>query len=88
MEELICDVSPFILKQKIYKVNLKTQDTELIDLCAFSDLTNTFIALGIKENIFNFHLCGDMKFITEIGNRIEEEFNLQYANNNIKVYYN
>ena len=88
MYELFCKVNPFMLKQQIYKIDTDTQDIQLLDQCLFGDLEETLIALANKEKIFNFHLSGDEKFITEIGNNIESTYHLRYANNNINVFYN
>lgn len=88
MQELFCKIDPFILKQKIYKIDTDTQEKILLDQCFFGDLEETLIALANQEQIFNFHLYGDEKFITEIGNNVKTTFQLNYSNKAISVYYN
>ena len=88
MKEIVCDISPFIYKQKIYLVDTETQETKLIDLCAYADLVNTLIAAAEKEQVFNFHLFGDLKFIHDIGDELSAKSPLNYSIQDIPVYYN
>ena len=88
MKEIVCDISPFIYKQKIYLVDTDTQESKLLDLCTYEELVNTLIAVGEKEHIFNFHLFGDIQFINEIGEELTKQNPLNYAIEEIKVQYN
>lgn len=88
MKELFCNISPFIYKQKIYLIDTETKDKELLELCTFEDLSDVLTKLGKQNNIFNFHLYGDEKFIKDIGEQVEENFILEYSSQNIKVIYN
>lgn len=88
MQEIFCKISPFVLKQQIYKINTETQEKILLDQCLFGDLEETLVALANKEQIFNFHFFGDKKYMKEIGDNIETTFQLNYAANKINIYYN
>ena len=88
MKELFCNINPFIYKQKIYLIDTETKDKELLELCAFEDLSDTLTNLGKQKEIFTFHLYGDEKFIKDIGEQIEENCILEYSSQSIKVIYN
>ncbi len=32
-----------------------------------------------QEHVYTLHLCGDQKFVQDIGENLETEFNLKYA---------
>ena len=88
MNELFCKVNPFVFQQSIYKINLETQEKELLMKCSFGKLEETLATLAKQEEIYTFHFAGHKKFIQELGKNIETIFKLYYKNIDINVKYN
>ena len=89
--EIFCNINPFIYKQKIYKINQETEESKLLELCRFGDLEETILKWLEIEQLNTLHLDGDLKFILDIGHKIETKYNLNYSyglNNNLTVLYN
>ena len=79
MQEIFCNIDPFIYKQKIFKINTETDEKELLGLCCFNELEQVIAGFAQQEHIYTLHLCGDQKFVQDIGENLETEFNLKYA---------
>lgn len=88
MQELVCNVNPFVLKQKIYIVNSETHEKELITTCNFSDLTETLKSLVSNDQVYTLHLMGEQRFVEIIGDEIQNFLELNFGLADIYIKYN
>ena len=88
MQELVCKVNPFILKQQIYSINPETQEKTLVAICNFSDLSDTLKTLIQQDQIYTLHLMGEQRFTEMIGKEVEDYLNLNYGLADIYIKYN
>ena len=89
MQEIFCNIQPFIFKQQIYKVDTETGEQELLGSCNFGDLIDTLEAIMRDQQIYTLHLAGNDVFIEALGSKINTDFHLKYSDSvNIEVKYN
>ena len=88
MQEIFCPINQFVLKQKIYKIDTETGEKDLIALCDLINLPDTLEAIMKEQQIYTLHFNGDQNFISDVSEKIETNFNLNYGISDLVIKYN